>query len=253
MPRVTIAGDEILYAQHKGDLKGGRDLILIHGAGGSHLHWPIGLRRLEGATVYAPDLPGNGRSEGTGHQTISAYRDFVLAFMDALDLEKPTLMGHSMGGAVAQDFALTYPHRLDGLILVGTGARLRVAPAILDGIHQDFEGAVRLICNYAYAPDAPAQLKRLGVQRMAETRPDVLYGNFLACDIFDVIDRLGEITAPTLIICGTADRLTPPKYSTFLRDRIPGAQLVLIEGGGHMVALEQPQAVIQAVTRFLQR
>ncbi len=253
MPHVTIAGDEIFYAQHEGRAKDGRHLILIHGAGGSHLHWPNELRRLEGATVYALDLPGNGHSEGTGYQTISAYRDFVLAFMDALGLEKATLMGHSMGGAIAQDFALTYPHRLDKLILLGTGARLRVAPAILEGIHKDFEGTVRLIVDYAYAPDAPEQLKRLGVQRMAETPPDVLYGNFLACDRFDVIERLGEIGAPTLIICGTADRLTPPKYSTFLRDHIPGAQLVLVEGGGHMVALEQPEVVAQAVARFLQR
>ena len=72
-----------------------------------------------------------------------------------------------------------------------------------------------------------------------------------ACDAFNVMDRLGEIRCPTLAICGTADRLTPPKYSTYLRDNIPGAQLVLVEGAGHMVMLEQPEAVSQAIADFI--
>jgi len=252
MPYTNVVGEKIFYVHHQGDPKGQRTLIFVHGAGGSHLHWPPQLRRLTGANTYALDLPGHGQSEGQGRKSISAYADFVAAFLETLELKKVILVGHSMGGATALDFVLRYRERLAGLVLVGSGARLRVAPAILDGIHRDFQAAVRLICDYAFALDAPEQLKRLGQHQMEQTHPDVLYGDFAACDAFDVMDRLGGIRCPTLAICGTADRLTPPKYSTYLRDHIPGAQLVLIEGAGHMVMLEQPEAVSQAIADFVQ-
>jgi pimeloyl-ACP methyl ester carboxylesterase len=251
MPYTNVSGEKIFYVHHQGDPKGQGAFIFVHGAGGSHLNWPPQLRRLSGANTYALDLPGHGQSEGQGRTSISAYADFVADFLETLGLEKGTLVGHSMGGATALDFALRYPEGLAGLVLVGSGARLRVAPAILDGIRQDFQAAVRLICDYAYAPDAPEQLKREGRRQMGRTHPDVLYGDFAVCDAFDVMVRLDEIRCPTLVICGTADRLTPPKYSTYLRDNIPGAQLVLVEGAGHMVMLERPEAVSQAIADFM--
>ncbi len=251
MPYTNVTGEKIFYFHHQGDPRGQCTLVFVHGAGGSHLNWPPQLRRLAGANTYALDLPGHGQSEGQGRASISAYADFVAAFVETIGLEKVTLVGHSMGGATALDFALRYPEKLVGLVLVGSGARLRVAPAILDGIRQDFQPVLGLICDYAFALDAPEQLKREGRRQMGQTHPDVLYGDFAACDAFDVMDRLGEIHCPTLAICGTADRLTFPKYSTYLRDNIPGAQLVLIEGAGHMVMLEQPKAVSQAVADFL--
>jgi pimeloyl-ACP methyl ester carboxylesterase len=252
MPYTNVAGEKIFYVHHQGAPEGQRTLVFVHGAGGSHLNWPPQLRRLAGANTYVLDLPGHGQSEGQGRKSISAYADFVAAFLDALRLEKVTLVGHSMGGATALDFALRYPEGLARLVLVGSGARLRVAPAILDGIRQDFEAAVCLLCDYAFALDAPEQLKREGRRQMGRTHPDVLYGDFAACDAFDVMDRLGEIRCPTLALCGTADRLTFPRYSTYLRDNIPGAQLVLVEGAGHMVMLEQPEAVSQAIADFIQ-
>jgi len=252
MPYTNVAGEKIFYVHHRGDPKGQRALVFVHGAGGSHLNWPPQLRRLAGAHTYALDLPGHRQSEGQGRTSISAYADFVATFLETLDLEQVTLVGHSMGGATALDFALRYPEGLAGLVLVGSGARLRVAPAILNGIHRDFQAAVRLICDYGFSLDAPEQLKREGRRQMGQTHPEVLYGDFAACDAFDVMDRLGEIGCPTLAICGTADRLTPPKYSTYLRDNIPAAQLVLIEGAGHMVMLEQPEAVSRAIADFIQ-
>ena len=251
MPRVTIGGEEIFYALHQGDKKRERNLVYIHGAGGSHLNWPPQLRRMAGVNAYALDLPGHGRSKGVGKTSIAAYRDFVVAFLQAIGLEKATLVGHSMGAAIALDFALHYPTRLGSMILIGSGARLGVAPAILNGVHQDFEAAVRLICEYAYAPNASEQLMRLGRRQMLRMSPQVLHDDFLVCDAFDVMDRLDEIGCPTLMICGTEDKLTPPKYSAYLRDHIARARLTLVEGAGHMVMLEQPQVVSQAIARFI--
>lgn len=251
MSYTNVAGEKIFYFHHEGNLSSRGDLVFVHGAGGSHLHWPPQLRRLAGANTYALDLPGHGQSEGQGRTAISAYADFVAAFLDTLGLEQVTLVGHSMGGGTALDFALRYPERLAGLVLVGSGARLRVAPAILNSIHQDFEAAVRLICDYAFGPDASEQLKRAGHRQMRQTDPDVLHSDFSACNTFDVMGRLGEIRCPALAICGTKDRLTFPKYSAYLRDHIPGAQLALIEGAGHMVMLERPKAVSQAIADFI--
>jgi pimeloyl-ACP methyl ester carboxylesterase len=248
---MTVAGERTFYTLYQGDVLGKRNLVLVHGAGGSHLDWPASLRRLREANVYDLDLPGHGRSEGPGRSSIAAYRDFLLAFLDGLGLETAIVVGHSMGGAIALSFALDYPDRLAGLILVGSGARLRVAPAILTGTLSDFETTVDLICDYAFGPNATDQLKRLGRQRLLKTPPEVLHGDYSACDAFDVMERLGEVRCPTLVIGGTADRLTPPKYSVYLRDHIPRADLVLVDGAGHMVMLEKPEVVVGAVSRFI--
>jgi len=251
MPYVTVVGEKIFYTLHQGDTRGKRNLVLVHGAGGSHLDWPASLRRLSEANVYTLDLPGHNRSEGTGRSSVAAYRDFLLAFLDVLGLEKAVVVGHSMGGAISLDFALHYPDRLAGLILVGSGARLRVAPAILTGILSDFEATVDLILDYAFGPGATEQLKRLGRQRLLKTPPQVLHGDYAACDAFDVMERLGEVHCPTLVIGGTADRLTPPKYAIYLRDHIPGAELVLVDAAGHMVMLEKPEIVARAISKFI--
>lgn len=226
-------------------------LVCVHGAGGSHLNWPVEIRRLPGASVYALDLPGHGRSTGAGRRTIGEYAAVLVSFLDTLNLPDAVMVGHSMGSAVALEMALSHSDRVRGLVLIGSGARLRVAPAILQGIVDDFDGAVRLVGDFAYGPDAPEKLKLQGQQLMALTSPEVMYGDFLACDAFDVMGRLGEIRASTLIITGLADRLTPPKYAGFLAQNIPGAQLVLVESAGHMVMLERPQEVGPAVSRFV--
>ena len=161
------------------------------------------------------------------------------------------MVGHSMGGAISLDFALHYPDRLAGLIMVGSGARLRVLPAVLTGILSDFETTAGLVCDYAYGPGASEQLKRLGRQRLLQTPAQVLHGDYAACDAFDVMDRLGEVCCPTLAIGGTADMLTPPKYSVYLRDHIAGAELVLVDAAGHMVMLEKPEVVTRAISEFI--
>jgi pimeloyl-ACP methyl ester carboxylesterase len=175
----------------------------------------------------------------------------LIGFLDATHTDRAVLVGHSMGGAISQTTALSHPERVAGLVLVGTGARLRVAPAILDGIWEDFEEAVDLITRWAWAAGAPAELVRLGRQTALATPPQVLHGDFAACDAFDVMDRLGEISAPTLVVAGTADRLTPHKYSVYLAENIPHSRLVTVEGGGHMMALEQPNVVAEAISEFI--
>jgi pimeloyl-ACP methyl ester carboxylesterase len=156
-----------------------------------------------------------------------------------------------MGGAIAQMMALHHPDRVAGLGLIATGARLRVAPAILGGVLEKPDAAVRLICDFAFGPEVPPELVRQGRRQMGEVPAGVLHGDFLACDAFDVMEQLGAISVPAFVLCGTQDQLTPSKYSVRLRDLIAGADLHLVEGAGHMVMVEQPQAVTRVLNAFL--
>lgn len=254
MPRITLDSQSLFYRLSANDLTGRRPpLLLLHGAGGTHMHWPAALRRLPDWNVYALDLPGHGKSDGPGRDSIAAYGEVVYRVVQALELERIVLVGHSMGGAIAQEFALHYPSRLAGLVLVGTGARLRVAPSILEGIRSDFPAAARAITDGVHAPDAPAQLKRIYLQRYMENDPQVLYDDFYACDQFDRRADVARIETPTLVVCGSADAMTPAKFSQSLVQSLPHAHLTLIPGAGHMVALEASEETTAAVEAFLQR
>ena len=253
MPYADTSSGRLFYAVSRGQgLTGRPALVLIHGAGGTRLQWPAELRRLPGTTVYTLDLPGHGRSTGASFDNIEDYAEAAVGLLDWIAVERAVFAGHSMGGAIALELALDHAARVAGLVLVATRARLRVAPAILDGIPGDFEEAVALITRWAWSPGASHTLTEAGRQVLLDTKPGVVLNDFTACDRFDVMEQVGEIRTPTLVVAGTADQLTPFHYSRFLADRIAGAQCVVIEGAGHMVMLEQPIATARAVQTFLE-
>ncbi len=211
------------------------------------------MRRLAGELVYAIDLPGHAGSPGPGEDSIAAYWNRVAGWMEALAIEAAVLVGHSMGGAIASFAAIEAPERVAGLVMIGSGARLRVHPHILDltSREETLAEALELIMRAAFSPKASPQLISAARSQMAETSAPTLHGDFRACDAHDVMPLLAAIQAPTLILCGTGDQLTPPKYSRFLADEIPKAKSILIEDAGHMVMLEQPDQVAQAVASYM--
>jgi pimeloyl-ACP methyl ester carboxylesterase len=208
---------------------------------------------MEGEHVFALDLPGHGASGEKGERTIEGYVKRILSWMDASELTSAVLIGHSMGGAIALTTALERPERVSGLVLVGTGGRLRVNPMILELTDnaEKLNQAVEVIITWAFSEKTSANLIALAQDRMAETQPQVLHGEFSACNEFDVMDRLGELAMPVQVICGNEDQLTPIKYSRFLSESIPGARLDLVEDAGHMVMLEKPREVLAIMQRFL--
>ncbi|HLC35054.1 MAG TPA: alpha/beta hydrolase [Anaerolineales bacterium] len=247
---------DIYYAQspRASGNEGTPPLVLIHGAGGSHLHWPRELRRLSTTDVYALDLPGHGKSEGVGRQSIPAYAERLLEWMKDAWVQRPVLVGHSMGGAIALQAALDARSALSGLVLIGSGARLRVAEALLQSTlsEETMAQAVQVIVDWSYSAGAARSLRELSARGLREMRATVLHNDFVACDGFDVMARLGELLLPVLIVCGSEDRLTPEKYSRYLAGHLPDARLVILPGAGHMAMLEQPQASADAVRAFLQ-
>jgi pimeloyl-ACP methyl ester carboxylesterase len=254
MPQLLIHQKPLHYAAHlDAATRPATPLVLVHGAGGNRYHWPPGLRRLSGHDVYALDLPGHGKSAGPGRASIEDYVQVVYDWADALSLPPFVIAGHSMGGAIAQTFASLHPQRLKGMILVATGARLRVHPNILDGIRTDMEAVGRLLVEWAYGQRATPEQKRQFVQQFNLVDEEVMYNDWAACNRFDIRDKLPDIAVPTLVVAGSMDQLTPEKYGRYMADHLPNADFALIPGGGHMLTQEQPQLLINAIRGFLDR
>jgi pimeloyl-ACP methyl ester carboxylesterase len=248
MPYVTVENKQTYYA---GDYsQPGMPLIFCHGSGGGHHHWLYQLKSLSGkVNPIAVDLPGHGRSEGKPFNSVALYRDWLHSFSQAAGLDPFIPAGHSLGGAVALDYALHYSDHIYGLILVGTGSRLRVLPAFLDTLR---DGTVPAdFSAFLYGPAASEELLEKGREEVASCAADIYYADLSACDQFDVSSELQQIGKPVLIICGTEDRLTPVKYSYFLAEKLPWSRIEIIEGAGHMVMLEKPEAVNEAIVRFI--
>ncbi len=244
----------LYYFVHQPDNAARPPVVLIHGAGGHHLYWPPQVRRLQDERIFAVDLPGHGKSEGVGYHSIEDYAGEIIEFVRALKLSKAVLVGHSMGGAVALQAAIKYPRRVLGLGLIGSAARLPVSPSLLHSASdpETAAQAVRMVIDRSFAPETNSRLKDIAGQRMAQTRSSVLYGDFLACDAFEVSAvQLAKISAPTLIVFGAADKMTPVTGAEALRTQIKGARLEVVPNAGHMVMLEQPDRVAGLLGEFV--
>lgn len=251
MPFVPVEGREIHYHEQGGPT--GPPLLCIHGAGGNHTVWLDAMKYIsDDRRVIALDLPGHGLSGGPACESIADYVGQAKGVADALDLAPLAICGHSMGGGVAIEYGLLYPEDLAGLILVSTGARLRVAPAILELLEASArKGEVIDFVQWAFAPGTPQLIIDRHLEQISTTDPWVRLGDMKACDRFDRFSQVGDLPLPALILAGGLDQMTPPKYSEYLAGKIPGAELVLFEEAGHMLMLERPEILGSTVSAFL--
>jgi pimeloyl-ACP methyl ester carboxylesterase len=225
-------------------------LLFIHGSGGSGLVWKYQLEHFPDAVAVT--LPG--RPDGDACRTVPEASAWLKQQVEANGWQDLVLIGHSFGGGIALQYALDYPDDLKGLILVGSGGRLRVHPDTLkmmaemvdqpDQYPDTLDDAYQLV-----DAEFAAQLK---AQAAVQGPAPALY-DLTACDQFDVMPRLAEINTPTHAIVGTDDVMTPPKYSEFLIKSMSNADMTLIEGGTHFVFAEQPDIVNQSIEAFCAR
>lgn len=226
-------------------------LVFVHGSGGTGALWDGQVDALrERANTVAPDLPGRGASAGPGLRSIPDYASALARFVDAIAAPRPIPCGQSLGGGIALQLLLDHPGRFAAGILVATGARLRVMPAILEGIERDYAAHLSNLTLAVSPRTDPERLKPV-LEANARCPKQVALGDFLACDAFDVMERLGEIDAPVLVVSGEDDRLTPTKYADFLEKRIPGARRAHLVDAGHLLPAEKPAELNAAIAAFL--
>lgn len=231
----------------------GTPLVLLHGAGGNEFSYAELTPHLRDRAWITPALPGRTISPGTPFTAVSDAADWVLDQLDQLGVHRFVACGHSLGGGVALELAVKAPQRIAGLILMATGARLRVHPFILnlvDAAAKQGQHAKAPPGLWTGAPD-PALVERVDA-RAALTSPAVAAADWHMANRFDRLNALGRVKAPTLVMAGSADQLTPRKYSVFLADGIDEAQLVTIADAGHLFPIERAEQTAGEIHRFLQ-
>lgn len=255
MPYISVRGLRINYISGEDFKKSLPTVLMVHGAGQSSATWEYQVDILKDSpklNLIILDLPGHGKSEGNGYKSITEYTDFLKDFCDALDLQKLIIVGHSMGGGIAQVFAIDYPERVNACVLVGTGAWLRIAKETLLAVENNYEKFCEVAPTRAFASASPLELKLKFREGLLKMPPAVSYWDLMACDEFDIRNEVAAIKLPSLIISGAEDILTPAKYGEYLHDKIQGSRFSVIGDSGHYMMQEKPNEFNRVLLEFLE-
>jgi len=246
---LTIEDKKIYYNIKKSGSN--RAIIFVHGSGGSSYTWKNQLNLAIDYDLIALDLPSHDKSDDFSDLSLHLYVDVVNRLIKSFDYENVILCGHSLGGAIVQQYYFTYPKEVSGLILFNTGGRLRVAPFILKSLKTNYQEFMDSLPAGAFYRATTKETIELYIQEASKISADVTYKDFKICDDFDVLSKLNTIEVPCLIIVGKQDQLTPVKYSEFFRNNIKNSELHIINKAGHMVMLEKPNEVNQVIENFI--
>ncbi len=228
-----------------------QSLIFIHGSGGDHSLWSLQYAKLHKQfNIVAIDLPGHGRSKGSGESDVENYCLWVNKLLDILHLKNPILVGHSLGAAITLQFALSYPQKIEGVVLVGGGMKMPVNPSLLEFLKTNPAEVIDLMAKFSLAKENRPQFFEPLKKSLSQANTDVLYDDLSACNKLDLTHEIGKIAVPALVICGAEDKMTPPDFSRQITESISGAKLCLIEGAGHMVMLERPKEFNETLNKF---
>lgn len=223
-------------------------LLFIPGAACGRKAWLCQTQYFTGSEAVS--LPGH--PEGKPCSSVAGYAAWLRDYIHERRYQDIVLAGHSMGGAVAQRYVLDYGDGVKALVLIGTGARLRIRPELLEAVRGMVAGRLkwRDYVEERHSTTVPEVRQALIEERM-RIDPAVMLNDLLACDKFDVMDRVRAIKLPTLVISGLEDELTPVKYAHYLVSQIEGAREVIVPGATHWVLTERPKEVNQAIESFL--
>jgi pimeloyl-ACP methyl ester carboxylesterase len=223
-------------------------LYWVHGSGYTQDSFREQLAAFPDSVALS--LPGHPIGEPL--TTVGDMADWLERSIRSAGAGKAVVGGNSLGGAIAMEWALRHPESAAGLILIGTGARLRVSQAIFEMIDREWPSSIPKLVDFALSSGAPADLRERAQEWHRIVGREATHADYAACDAFDVMDRLPDLDLPVLIVVGGADRLTPPKFSHYLRDHIPRSDLLEVPDAGHVVMAERPDVVNAAIASFLQ-
>lgn len=228
-------------------------MIFIHGSADNHHVYDRLVDALPSFERYAIDLPGRAGSDGPPLSTVAEMESFLSRFVDSEVEGDYVVVGHSLGGGVAIEHALApSTARLRAIVLVASGARLRVHPMIFrlfDDATQS--GGLPPLPPGLFEPGVDLELVAEASHYRELTPVGTGAMDWRAADAFDRMGDLDGTPYPALIVTGSQDQLTPPKYAQYLATHIPKNELHVIEGAGHMLPLERPVEVATHIKRFL--
>ncbi len=267
MPTIQSNGINLAY-----DVRGsGPALVLVTGVGYSQWFWSKLVPELtQRLLVVTFDNRGAGESDKpAGPYTVPMMADDTEGLLDALNLKGACIMGHSLGGFIAQELAITRPDLVSRLILASTNyGGQRVIPITPEAMKvlTDRSGdpielvkrGIRIACAPDFEERHPEVVQELVNYRLTNPVPPAQYAAQVAAgagmSVFSdetVDERMSKLTMPVLILFGEHDNVVPPGNAELMRDKIAGAQVKIIPGGGHMFPIECPVATAQAILQFM--
>ena len=255
MPVAMLDDLSIHYEHNKtGANSKTKKVLYIHGTGcNSSVFMPhMELMQASRETI-AIDLPGHGRSSGKGFRGVADHAHICSELIRTIGWTDCVVAGHSLGGGVALALALINPEQVSELIMIDSGARLRVNPATINLAKLQAAGQITADPNNrtGFAKVASPSLVIRTNQLMADCDPRVTLRDWVADDTCDFMARVKDVCIPTLAICGREDELTPIKYSEYLTKTMPNCTLKIIEDAGHWTFLEQPDVFFDYVNGWL--
>lgn len=247
-----VAGRTVSFRHERGRTPA---LVAVHGSADNHHVYDALIDALDGWERYAINLPGRAGTDGPPLTDVPQMEAFVDDFVtDAVEGDY-WVLGHSLGGAVAIEHALRAPARLRGVVLLATGAKLRVHPMILKLFEQVRQSGTKIppLPPGLYEPGADSVMVEKAAKDRELTPIETGEADWHAANGFDRLQDLDRIQVPALIVAGTTDALTPPKYATYMAANIRKNQLHIIDGAGHMLVMERAEQISSWIDEYVDR
>ncbi|MDX2933939.1 alpha/beta fold hydrolase [Streptomyces ipomoeae] len=254
MPQLEVDGATLAY-DDEGPRDGGVPLVFVHGWTANRHRWDHQVAHFaEKRRVIRMDLRGHGESSGAGVRTIDELTKDVLALLDHLKIERFVVVGHSMGGMIAQTIALTHPDRVERMVLVASISRMAYSRGrgllMAASTRVPYRLFVAANIQRAFAPGYPREEIREYIRASAATPREVVMTLYGAMRAFDVLDRVPEIRTPTLIVHGYHDIQLPLAQALRIAKSHPDAVLRILDAG-HELPVEKPAELTATLDAFL--
>jgi len=232
-------------------------VVLVHGAAMDGSVWELQARTLAAAGFdpIAVDLPGHGESGGEPAATIKGYAGWLLAYLAMLG-SPVHLVGHSMGALVVLEAARAEPDLVRSVTMIGVADRMPVNPRLLSAVADGDPAAFDGMAAWMFAREpagVPAWSASDALAVLRRSAPGVVFGDLTACDAYpSAAAAAAGYPGPVLILAGDQDVMTPPDGVAPIVAAAPDATAVVVEGSGHMLMVERPDVVDDALIRFLE-
>jgi len=239
-----------------------KTVTFVHGTGQDHSIWVLPSRYFarHDRNVLAVDLPAHGRSEGPPLGSVDEMADWLVCVLDSAHLDRTAIVGHSLGSLVAIAAAARHPDRVRAIALVGTTVPMPVTDTLLESARKNEHEAIEMLNFWGYSKSAqlggspnPGQwMLGGGLRLMERAAPGVIHADLVACNAYtEGMEHAANVQCPTLLILGERDQLTPARAARTLARTLPQAETVVLKGCGHAMLAEQPDPVLDQLTRVV--